>query len=101
MNGQAKEELKQTMYGNLSPEGLEVCAALAHEQWAGWMRYMFSKGEHNPDGSWTMPEWAVQRWTRQMESPYEELPEDEKESDRKEARRWLALFGISVRSEGG
>lgn len=70
----------------------EALAAYAHEAWAGWMRYMFSKAELNADGSWTMPAWAVERWQRQMQTPYADLPEREKASDRKEADEMLAIL---------
>ncbi len=53
----------------------EALAALAHEQWIGWMEYQFSKGTFNEDGTWTMPVWAVKRWKRQMNTPYDDLPE--------------------------
>lgn len=29
----------------------EKLADLCHEQWSGWIRYMFSKGIEQPDGS--------------------------------------------------
>jgi hypothetical protein len=70
----------------------ERFAALAHEQWSGWMQYLFSKGALNEDGTWTMPAWAVERWSRQMNTPYTDLPETEKASDRAEADKVLALF---------
>ncbi len=70
---------------------VEALADLAHEQWSGWMKYMFSKGvEHF--GRWTMPSDSLQRWQRQMNTPYEELPEKEKESDRVEAKRMIEVF---------
>jgi hypothetical protein len=68
---------------------IEDLAELAHEQWSGWMEYLFEKGEFNPDGTFTIPKWAVDRWTRQMNTQYEDLPEEEKESDRVEARKML------------
>ena len=63
----------------------ETLAAYAHDAWAGWMRYLFSKGTLNDDGTYTMPAWAVERWQRQMATSYADLPEAEKASDRKEA----------------
>lgn len=40
----------------------EALAAYSHDSaWAGWVRYMFSKGTFNADGTWTMPGWAVER----------------------------------------
>jgi hypothetical protein len=70
----------------------EKLAELAHEQWSGWMEYLFSKGTFNEDGTWTMPAWAVERWSRQMKTPYAELDEQEKDSDRSEADRFLAVM---------
>ena len=70
----------------------EQLANLAHEQWSGWMRYQFSKGTMNEDGTWTMPAWAVERWTRQMNTPYLELSEEEKQSDLVEAGAMLAIM---------
>jgi len=79
----------------VSSELREAMAHLCHEQWSGWMRYLFSKGALNEDGTWTMPSWAVKRWQRQMITPYSDLSEDEQDSDRKEADRFLALFAAN------
>jgi hypothetical protein len=69
----------------------EQLAALAHEQWAGWMRYLFSKGVRPVTGGVYLPsEWS-DRWARQMNTPYAELSEAEKESDHTEADRVLAV----------
>jgi len=70
----------------------ETLAELCHEQWAGWMEYLFSKGTFHIDGTWTMPAWAVKRWMKQMETPYAKLSKDEQDSDRSEAEKFLALF---------
>ena len=71
----------------------EKLAELAHDQWSGWMEYLFKKGRFNKDGSWTMPPWAVKKWKRQMETPYSELSESEQESDRNEADKFLKVMG--------
>ena len=76
----------------------EELAALAHEQWSGWMKHLFSKCEETVyfGGELTkstIPTWARDRWMRQMNTPYAELPEEEKESDRAEADRVIALLG--------
>jgi hypothetical protein len=84
----------------LSSEQLrEALAEYAHDAWAGWMKYLFSKGRFDTvelepglaEQIWVMPSWAITRWARQMETPYADLPESEKESDRQEADRMLAL----------
>ncbi len=70
-------------------ELIEQLANLAHQQWSGWMEYLFSKCTQNIDGSATIPKWAVERWRRQAETKYIDLPEEEKESDREEAKKVL------------
>ena len=70
----------------------ENLAKLAHEQWSGWMEYLFSKGMFNSDGTWTMPQWAVDRWKRQMKTDYKDLSESEKNSDRKEADKFIRVM---------
>ena len=77
----------------------ERLAALAHEQWSGWMQYMFSKSTVNKDGSMTIPIRAVERWTRQANTPYIELPEKEKMSDRKEADKILSVIIVQLQEE--
>jgi hypothetical protein len=80
----------------------ELLAAYAHEAWAGWMRYMFDKGEWRivsndqglPVKVWFMPDGVADRWTRQMNTPYAHLPESEKESDRAEAQKIRKLLGL-------
>ena len=71
---------------------LEDLAALAHEQWSGWMEYLFEKSTDNPDGTVTIPAWAVERWKRQVATPYDQLSEQEQESDRNEARRVIEIL---------
>lgn len=58
----------------LDVELRRVLAAYSHDvAWAGWMRYMFSQGTLNPDGSWSMPPELVARWTQQMNTPFADL----------------------------
>ncbi len=73
----------------------EQLAALAHEQWSGWMEHVFRKTEH-PFGTplHVIPKWAEENWQRQMRTPYAELSEKEKDSDRREADRVLALVEV-------
>ena len=78
----------------------EILAELAHAQWTGWMEYLFQKGTHNEDGTWTMPAWAVARWKRQTETPYADLSFDEKESDRKEADKFLLALSVENKKDG-
>ena len=67
----------------------EGLAKLAHEQWSGWMEYLFTKGIDHTDGSFTIDKEHTLRWKRQMRIPYEKLSEEEKDSDRKEADKFI------------
>lgn len=84
-------------------EKREALAAYSHDSaWAGWMKYMFSKGQLeaivSPDGKetivWTMPPALYDRWQRQMNTLYADLPEDMKTSDRAEADKMLAIMEV-------
>ena len=81
-----KENQTKKFEGNIS---LEYYASIAHEQWSGWMKYLFEKSTKNKDGTVTIPKWAVDRWTRQMNTEYIDLSEDEKKSDRIEAKKYI------------
>lgn len=71
----------------------EKVASLCHEQWAGWMKHLFSLTTPGPDaGSVTIQASLVERWQRQMNASYADLRPDEQESDRREADKFLALF---------
>jgi len=70
----------------------EKLANLCHEQWSGWMSYLFSKGTFNKNGTWTMPKEFVSRWKGQIATSYKNLSHSEQESDRTEADKFLAVF---------
>ncbi len=74
----------------------EQLAALAHEQWAGWMKYLFENSKEADDGSVEIPASLVARWKRQMATSYHDLPENEKESDRAEAEKILHVIQFSA-----
>ena len=70
---------------------VERLAALAHEQWSGWVEWMFEKW----DETHASGETYQARWRRQMSTSYAELSEAEKENDRIEARKVLAVLQAS------
>jgi len=70
----------------------EQLAALAHEQWAGWMKYLFEQSIEGGDGRVEIPALFVARWKCQMNTLYTDLPENEKESDRAEADKVLRVI---------
>ena len=71
---------------------LEAIASECHDQWSGWMNYLFSCSTENENGSVTIPVEKVLRWQRQRVLEYRELPEEEKESDRVQAEKFLYLI---------
>ena len=70
----------------------EALATLAHEQWSGWMDYLFQFISVDINGRWVLDRQKAERWNRQRRTPYIELSEREKESDRIEADKVLALM---------
>ena len=88
------DPLSETRGATGSPrtELREQLAALAHAQWSGWMRHLFSKLYMLPNlgvdqQGYRMRQIEYDRWLRQVKTPYADLSEAEKESDRKEADR--------------
>jgi hypothetical protein len=73
----------------------EKLAELAHNQWVGWMEYLFSKSKQ-VDGCVVIPAWANERWHRQVATRYADLSEEEKDSDRSEADKFLAVFNAEL-----
>jgi len=65
----------------------EALAALEHEQWAHWTRYMLDTLRNT---GVPMTSEIVARWERQIATPYAELTEAEKNSDREWADKVLA-----------
>lgn len=88
------EDLKEMRDGAPAEEGdddplLERLAALEHDQWAHWTRYLLAN----------MTRENVERWRRQIETPYAELSEKEKESDREWARKVVQIVRASAEPE--
>lgn len=81
-------------------ELVEALAAIEHERWSHWQKYLHSKCTVNDDGSLTIPADLVARWAEQMGTPYTELAAGEKESDRDQVRRYLPLVEQFVRDGG-
>lgn len=69
----------------------ERLAELCHEQWSGWMNYLFEKSYITESGQVLIPKWAVDRWKKQCATKYNHLSEEEKDSDRKEADKILEI----------
>lgn len=86
---------QMTLSPNRTPEDelIEKLAAIEHERWADWQKWMHSMLKVNDSGEYTLPTEAIRGWDRQIETPYSELSEKEKESDREQVRRYWSLVG--------
>jgi hypothetical protein len=73
-------------------ELVERLAAIEHERWSHWQRYMHSKATKQSDGSLLIPKELVDRWEQQITTGYAELSDKEKESDREQVREYLPLI---------
>lgn len=72
-----------------SAETVEHLAAIEHERWAHWQRYVHDRCARQEDGSLVVPAELAARWAAQIETPYSELSEQERESDREQVQRYL------------
>lgn len=77
----------------------EELAAYAHQQWTGWMDYLFSKCQQKIDGTMIIPKWAVDRWKDQIITDYQDLSETEKDADRAEADGMIKIISIDPEME--
>jgi len=75
---------------------VEQLAAVEHERWSHWQRYVHSKCVRQPDGSLLLPAGLVARWEKQIDTKYAELDEQEKESDREQVRKYLPLIASAL-----
>ena len=71
---------------------LDQLAAIEHERWSHWQRYMHSKGKRKSDGSLVIPPNLVEQWERQMNTEYQQLSEKEKKSDIEQVEKYLPLI---------
>ena len=72
-----------------SDQTLERLAAIEHDRWASWQRYVHDHCQRLEDGSLLIPAELAARWEMQIETPYAELSEPEKDSDREQVQRYL------------
>lgn len=84
----------QKLLGSL----IEQLAAVEHERWSHWQRYVHSKGVRQPDGSLLLPPDLVSRWERQLNTKYAELDEQEKASDREQVEKYLPIIASALSS---
>lgn len=71
---------------------VEQLAAIEHERWSHWQKYMHGKATKQPDGSMVVPAELVSRWEKQMSTDYADLSDGEKQSDRDQVGKYLSLI---------
>ncbi|GAA2552397.1 hypothetical protein GCM10010435_23370 [Winogradskya consettensis] len=82
------------------PDVVEILAAMEHERWSHWQRYLHSRCARTADGSLVIPAELVARWERQIATPYADLTEPEKDSDREQVMRYLPIIEAAWGSAG-
>ena len=70
----------------------EKLAAIEHQRWADWQRYVHGQSTKQQNGSLLIPFDLVERWTRQINTDYADLSEAEKEADRDQVLRYWHLI---------
>ena len=75
---------------------IEKLAAVEHERWSRWQRYVHSKCTRQSDGSLLLPAELVAQWEKQIATKYAELDEMDKESDREQVRKYLPLIASAL-----
>lgn len=75
-----------------SGELREQLAAIEHERWADWQKWMHSQCDRTYKGELLIPADLVERWERQINTAYNQLTEQEKDSDRQQVDRYWHLL---------
>jgi hypothetical protein len=71
---------------------LDTLAAIEHERWSHWQKFMHAQCESTTEGALLIPPSLVARWEKQASTDFEDLSEKEKESDRDQVRRYLPVL---------
>lgn len=71
---------------------IEELAAIEHERWSHWQRYMHSRGVRQADGSLVLPAHLIERWERQAGTEYSSLSDVERESDIEQVKKYLPVI---------
>ena len=83
--------------GLASESLVEALAALEHERWSHWQRYLHAQCDRRSDGALVIPAELASRWEVQMSTPFSDLSEDEKDSDREQVLLYLPTVVAALR----
>ncbi|CAM4179613.1 hypothetical protein PSAR109036_12980 [Psychrobacter arenosus] len=84
--------MKKVLDFNIPDSLIESLAAIEHERWSHWQKYLHEQCRKNEDGSLTIPADLVSRWTIQASTDYSELSEKEKNSDREQVLLYIPVL---------
>lgn len=70
----------------------EKLAAIEHERWSDWQKYVSDLMGRNSDGWYVLAREYFDRWQRQIATPYSELSDQEKASDIEQVDRYWPLI---------
>lgn len=93
--------MKHDQQGPAPKDLLEALAAVEHDRWSHWQRYLHSKCARQDDGALLIPADLVKRWERLIATPYKDLTDEEKESDRDQVRKYLPIVIAAFDSSCG
>jgi hypothetical protein len=71
---------------------VELLAAIEHERWSHWQKYLHGKCIRGDNGSLIIPADLAYRWAQQSATRYADLSDEEKESDREQVRGYLPVI---------
>lgn len=71
---------------------LDALAAIEHERWSHWQRFMHDQAVMQPDGSMILPAQLVKKWEKQIQTVFADLSEKEKDSDREQVKKYLPVI---------
>ena len=77
---------------------IDTLAAIEHERWSHWQKYLHSKCVANPDGTLTVPQSFAEKWAKQASTSYSDLSADEQKSDREQVQRYLPVIATAIKS---
>lgn len=75
----------------------DALAAVEHERWSHWQRFVHDTATRQPDGSLLLPAELVEKWERQISTPFHRLSEAERDSDREQVKRYLPLVKAALK----